>query len=171
MPENRPNPTPGPNRGMSANVETAAEKARGRGRPRGSEAKTRPEIPADQFSIEVLADTDLGNYRRRRLERSDQQVAVDNMVLSVFNDWRLKGSPSDWSKMPVRRWIVDKNVDETARFMLRKAAALHGKRLIFGREVFVGGKSHITFIVTDRKEKDPEQAEEATSPESSPAQS
>jgi hypothetical protein len=171
MPENRPNPTPGPNAGLRANVETPAEK-RGRGRPKGSEPKVRPEIPADQFTIDIVEDTDLGNYRRRRLERTEQQQAVDTMVLSVYTDWKLKGRPSDWSKMPVRRWIVDKNVDETARFMLRKAAALHGRRLIFGREVYVGNKSHITFIVTDRKESVPEgesQPNATAEPESTPA--
>lgn len=161
------NPTPrqpGPNAGMRADTRTAAESATGkkkRGRPAGGAVKEYPPIPTDQFAIEILDDSDRGSYRRRRLERSAQQVAVDNMVMSVYRDWKKVGAPDDWSKMPVRRWVVDKNVEETARFMLRKAAALHAKRLIFGREVTVGDKAHITFAITDRKEKPPEDGEQA----------
>jgi hypothetical protein len=158
---------PGPNAGLQANVETPAEK-RGRGRPKNSDAKVRPAIPADQFSIDVIEDTAvLGSYRRRRTERDEQQLAVDKLILGVHNDWLIKGKPTDWLRMPVRRWIVDKNVEESARFMLRKASALYGYRLIFGREVYVENKAHITFCVTDRKDQEPPKAETPETPEKS----
>lgn len=129
-----------------------------RGRKPGQKAKDRS-IAMEDFVIEDVPVDERGFTRRQRGERTPQQKATDNLVLQVRKEWRDLGSPTNWVQMPIKRWPCSKSSVENALFMLRKAAALHGAKLIIGNisdkdpegNVYPDRKWRIPFIVVDRK--------------------
>ena len=144
----------------SASQPTATPQASGtatpkrRGRKPGSVAKERPAIPADQFKVSSLDQVEKGEMRRKREERSAQQIATDKLAIAVHKQWVGMGSPRDWSKMPIKLWVLDRNLEDSAEFLLRKAATLYGFKLVFGqRGVYKEGKVHLAFCFIDRKAK------------------
>lgn len=120
--------------GATATVRPNEAEIRGkRGRKPGTQAKVRQEIPAEQFKFENIAPESRGYLRRQRLERSKQQQAADVAVMVVYREWVQEGEPNDWNKMPVKGWVINKNLAEDALFMLAKAVGLHSKKLVTGK--------------------------------------
>jgi hypothetical protein len=126
-----------------------------RGRKPGTVAKVRAELPAEEFVIEKIPEDDRGKHRRQRLERSKQQTAVDNRILAVYKLYKDSGSPKNWTDMPVQGWVLSKQFEDDALFMLRKAANYHGKKLVVGKIQYglPDGKIRIPFCVIDRPKK------------------
>lgn len=129
----------------------------GRGRKPGSKVKERAELPPDAFVIEAVPVEDRGTVRRKRVERKEQQRAIDAKVLDVWKEWRDSGRPTDWLLMPVKFWRIEKKFAEDAKFFLGKAATMHGKKLVLGEDQKVPGSSppviRIPFCVIDRPVK------------------
>lgn len=156
----------GPHRG----AQPSAEAPKKRGRKPGSVAKVRAELPPDAFRIESVAKDDRGVVRRKRVERSPQQKAIDAKAMEVYKEWIAAGSPTDWLKMPIKGWIIEKRLVDDALFFLGKGATLHGKKLRVGDILPAEGepgKVRIPFCVTDRNERDePASVEETAEAES-----
>jgi hypothetical protein len=141
---------------------------RGRGRPPGTKAKALPEIPMDQFVIREIPEDDRGVVRRKRVERTAQQKAVDAKVLSVFKEWDAGGREKEWTEQPVKEWVIATTYEETAVKMLHKGALLHHKKLVIGDITRSDGKSRIPFTVIARPKKTTTEAatpETAATPE------
>jgi hypothetical protein len=87
------------------------------------------------------------------VERSSQQLAVDKKVIEVFREWNESGKPTEWTEMPVKKWIISTTYEEAAVKMLHKGESLHKKRLIVGNVTHRDGKSVIPFCVVARRTK------------------
>lgn len=131
-----------------------------RGRKPGQQPKERKTIPAAEFVMEDIAEESRGFLRRQRLERSAQQQAVDQKVMSVWQEWDVN-KPAKWPAMPVKGWVISTDFEEDALFMLGKAAGLHDKKLVVGKIQrkplpnlpLPEGKVRIPFCVVTRKVK------------------
>lgn len=135
-----------------------------RGRRPGSKAKVRAELPADAFMISAVPVEERGTVRRKRVERSKQQLAIDSKVLDVWREWVATGRQTDWLKMPVKYWTIEKRFAEDAQFYLDKGARLHGKKLVIGDILpaeDAPGKVRIPFCVIDRVERDNSPSDES----------
>lgn len=132
----------------------------GRGRKPGSKAKQRAQLPPEAFIIEDVPELERGPARRKRIERDAQQLSIDARVLAVYQEWLSMGKPTDWLKMPVKYWRIEKRYAEDAQFFLSKATQLIGKKLIIGDVKAIPKSSppvvRIPFCVVDRPEKDDE---------------
>lgn len=117
-------------------AEKGGEKTpRKRGRKPGQQPKARPEIPDDEFNfIKQVAEEDRVDHKRRREDRSEKQKGIDEVVRANFEDWKAAGCPANWADMPVITWDVSPSFAEEAEFMLRKAAGLYGRKLVFGQK-------------------------------------
>lgn len=132
-----------------------------RGRKPGSVAKERKPIPASEFAMEDIDDDSRGFLKRQRIERTREQLAVDAKVLEVKKEWEDAGEPANWTQMPVKAWVISREYEEDALFMLHKAAGLHGFKLITGKIqrkalpelALPDGKIRIPFCVVARKTK------------------
>jgi hypothetical protein len=140
-----------------------------RGRKAGVPAQVRPDIPSDDFTINIPNADTRATFKRRREERKPQQLATDAMVAEVYKDWVKAGKPSNWVDMPSRVWVVSSaKVSDDAQFMLRKAATFYGRRLFSGQiddkpskckdpncrcQDKPNGLFHIPFCVMDAREK------------------
>lgn len=121
---------------------------------RHGEPTPKPEIPKDEFIMEDVAPEDRGNLRRQRIERSAQQKAVDAKVIEVWREWRNSGSQKEWTRMPIKTWLISERFAEQAHTMLYKATQLHGKKLVTGKDTPAKdqpGKVRIPYCVVDRK--------------------
>lgn len=136
---------------QGSNVGAATPKKGARGKPR--EVQT---FPADEFQIirpQTVAER--SEFKRHRIERSDQQKTVDGMVWDIYQDWLNAGQPRKFVDIPLAVWPVSPNLEDDARHMLNKAAVLYQRTLRFGDcpTKSVGGKPkvHLSFYVIDRK--------------------
>jgi hypothetical protein len=152
-----------------------------RGRKPGSVAKERKQIPLEEFVMEQVAPETAGYLRRQRIERSREQEAVDRKVMAVKQAWQDAGEPDphNWPLLAklnlLPSWLISKDLEEDALFMLSKGATLHGLKLIVGKIQYKSlpdlplppGKVRIPFIVVSRKIKDltPESPAESTDSE------
>ena|SRR5271166_2893051 len=131
----------------------------GRGRPKGAPPKVHPVIPGDEFIMEDIPQESRGNLRRQRLERKPQQIAVDNRIMEVYKEWVSLGSPTKWGQMPIKGWVISRNLEEEADLLLRKGAGLHDLKLVTGKTQvkplpglpLPEGKVRIPFCVVARK--------------------
>ncbi len=145
-----PSPTP-----PSTPANSAQNKGTGRGRKPGTPAKERPAIPSDMFVIEEVAEENRGQFKRRREERTEDQVRVDNTVMDVFKKWQAAGGPRAWGRCPVFVWALPKDLVETAEFLLGKAAMLHGVKIFYGQKgIIKDNKYQLSFTVVSRKIKE-----------------
>lgn len=106
-----------------------------RGRKPGVPAKERAVIPAEHFKMVAVPAAERVTHKRRREDRTPQQIEVDNAVAEVYDNWVEAGRPANWADMPITLWPVPKTYADDAEFLLRKAAALHGRKLVFGQRV------------------------------------
>lgn len=117
-----------------------------RGKPRDVQ-----QFPADAFQIKRPATVEeRANYKRKRIERSDQQKLVDGLVWDIYQDWLTAGKPRKFVDIPLAVWPVAPNLEEDARHMLQKAATLFQRTLRYGDCPTVGGKVELAFYVIDR---------------------
>jgi hypothetical protein len=133
-----------------SSTETPGSKKGGRGKPR--EIQT---LPADEFQVfKPRGIEQKAKYRRKRVERSDQQKAVDKLVLTAYQDWLKAKKPTKFVDQEITVWPVSKRYADDCQFMLRKGATLIERQLRFGDcpEVRDGNrvKVELSFYVTDR---------------------
>lgn len=118
-----------------------------RGKPREVQ-----QFPADAFQIkrpQTVAER--SEYKRKRVERSDQQKLVDGLVWDIYQDWINAGRPRKFVDIPLAVWPVPLNLEEDARHMLQKAATLFQRTLRYGDCPTVAGKIELAFYVVDRQ--------------------
>jgi hypothetical protein len=128
----------------------------GRGRKPGSKARERQQLPADAFVMEEIPEEERGQYRRIRVERSEQQQKIDAKVLDTWRKWNEAGQPAKWDDMPIQFWLVPNRYAEDALFYLDKAAKFHGKKLVLGhvdKAKDKPGNTRIPFCVVNRPRK------------------
>jgi hypothetical protein len=108
--------------------------AKKRGRKPGQVIQKRADIPDEEFeSFGYVPEDDRVKHKRRREERSEKQQGIDQMVAENYQEWVAAGMPTNWADMNVITWTIsDKFVDD-AEFMLRKAAALYGRKISWGQ--------------------------------------
>lgn len=140
-----------PVRGSNQGSTAEASKKGGRGKPRIVQT-----FPADEFQImRPQSVEERAEFKRKRSERSDQQKVVDGMVWNVYEDWVNAGRPRKFVDIPLAVWSVSPNLEEDARHMLGKAAALFQRTLRFGDcpVKTVDGKKrvYLAFYVLDRQ--------------------
>lgn len=104
-----------------------------RGRKPGQVITKRRELPDDEFDFAEVSADDRVKHKRRREERSEKQQAIDATVLENYNEWVAAGMPTNWADMPVITWTVSDEFVDDAEFMLRKAAALFGRKISWGQ--------------------------------------
>jgi hypothetical protein len=134
---------------------------RKKGRTKGTQNKERAILPADAFVMEDTDPDERGAIRRQRLERTEQQKAIDAKTLAVYREWVADGSPRDWLDMPVKKWAIEKRYIDDAVFYLGKGASLHGKKLVVGNitdkdengRTYPDRKWRIPFCVIDRDKR------------------
>lgn len=130
-----------------------------RGRKPGQMPKARPDLPANVFDISEVAEEQRVEHKRRREERSDQQKALDKLVADMYQKWIAAGRPTNWADMPIHEWTLPTTYADDAEFFLRKAASLHGRKLVFGHKVEFekDGKKYTTlpFAVIARQQRTP----------------
>lgn len=132
----------------------------GRGRKPGQKAKERQPIPASEMQFERVDREDRQIARRKRGERSEQQLAYDKLAKQQLDEWRELGKPSNWLDMPVIQLILSKQYVDDAQFYLRKGADLYVAKCIFGNitdkdvknggRKFPDGKFRIPFAIVER---------------------
>jgi hypothetical protein len=125
---------------------------------KGARGKPRivQQFPADAFQVKRPGTVaERSEYKRKREDRSDQQKAVDAMVWKVYEDWKEDGGPRKFVDIRIAVWPVPLNLEEDARHMLGKAAALFQRTLRYGDcpEIVVDGKKRVelSFYVVDRR--------------------
>lgn len=143
-------PTPAP-RGTNQGSNAGATRKGQRGKPREVQ-----QFPADEFQIMRPATVaERSEFKRKRVERSDQQKIVDGLVWDIYQDWLNAGSPRKFVDIPLAVWPVSPNLEDDARHMLGKAAVLFQRTLRYGDcpTKTVGGvkKVYLSFYVVDRK--------------------
>lgn len=126
---------------------TGSAKKGQRGKPRQVQ-----QFPADAFQIKRPTTVEeRANYKRKRIERSDQQKLVDGLVWDIYQDWLNAGKPRKFVDIPLAVWPVAPNLEEDARHMLQKAATLFQRTLRYGDCPTVNGKIELAFYVVDRQ--------------------
>lgn len=128
----------------------AAKKGQ-RGKPREVQ-----QFPADEFQImRPTTVAERSEFKRKRVERSEQQKTVDGLVWDIYQDWINAGRPRKFVDIPLAVWQVSPNLEDDARHMLGKAAVLFQRTLRFGDcpTKQVGGKPKVflSFYVVDRQ--------------------
>lgn len=63
---------------------------------------------------------------KREGERSDEQRQVDAHVKDAHESWVIAGRPKAFNDMPRKRYFMKPDDVDTVKFMLRRAARLHG---------------------------------------------
>lgn len=126
-----------------------------RGRKPGQKPKERKPLPADVFNIVEVSEENRVEHKRRREERSDQQKGIDKLVADMYVKWVNAGRPTNWADMPIHRWTLPTRYVEDAEFLLRKAAQLHGRKLIYGHKPVVDGNTTLPFAVIARTARTP----------------
>ena len=117
-----------------------------RGKPRQVQ-----QFPAEEFKlIRPQTVAERSEYKRKRVERSEQQKTVDGMVWDIYQDWLNAGRPRKFVDIPLAIWPVSPNLEEDARHMLQKAAVLFQRTLRYGDTPTKNGKVHLAFYVIDR---------------------
>lgn len=126
----------------------ASGNGRGRGKPREIKGFTQEDLRIRRPStVEERV-----KYRRKRVERSPIQRAVDTLVLEAYKAWKKAGQPRKFIDIPPVIWEISKNKEEDARFMLGKAAQLIQRQLRYGHcpDTEDGKGVELYFYVVDR---------------------
>lgn len=110
--------------------------------------------PLDFTQIEIHAlDTpqQMGEHRRTRGDRGDEQKYVDKIVKQAYERWVSAGKPDAWVDSRGLRLRVPDGQVETLQFRIRKAGTFYAMRIRFGDLVSTNGKTTVPFIATDPK--------------------
>jgi hypothetical protein len=98
--------------------------------------KDRPALTAMGFQ-RVQDRREMAEYRRRRVERDEQQRDIDAVVNEAYEAWIDSGRPPDWNDQPGTFWTGPQAELETLQWRVRKAGEHFTLKIRFGQLVTV----------------------------------
>jgi hypothetical protein len=94
-------------------------------------------------------------------ERSEQQKAVDKVIPQLHAAWVAAGKPTNWTKMRrvIAKYPVAPENAAALKYLIRRAADLHGLRAKFGSAVRTkDGKEIVAFAIMDKRPRETSKA-------------
>jgi hypothetical protein len=127
---------PKPPANPASNAATETPKSR-RGRKPGQEIVKRPDIPMEMLNFKELDTKEKAEARRKREPRSEQQRAIDDIILELWEKYVAAGKPKNWVDMPVFTWgPLPVQFEDTALLYIRRACSLYGRRQRLGDRTY-----------------------------------
>lgn len=88
--------------------------------------------------------------------RDEKQVAMDQVVNNLYQQWLKAGSPSKWAAMPKVRYHIPPAAEDGFRFLVRRAADFYGIAIKWGGQQGTkvrdaNGNIVIVFSARDRR--------------------
>lgn len=102
---------------------------------------------------ETVEDTQNEVASGRSRERDETQVALDNIVKAMVDEWTSKGKPTPENGAPRKRFMVPTKDRSAFKNMIRRSTTLHKVAPMWYKDVKSGDNTTVKFAIVPQPAK------------------